>query len=292
MLSLAILALSGLLFLSAFVMHLVYFSSSYEGKQRMGFVLIRVAFLMLTLFFISEIVAHQLPVPVFAFGQALVFFAWTLAFVYLVLFVRAQNQSFGLILNPILTLLIGAAWFAFTLAKPDAAKEIPHALQNPLFIVHIGFAFFAYASFTLSFAAGVLYLIQSKQLKSKMGGTLYQKFPSLEELERLIFQPLFWGAPLLFLAILIGVFWSKSAFGHYWIFDPKTICTTLIALFYFIILGLRFGSALRGRQGAIFSMLAFGLVIVCFVGIRFIHGSHDYLQTNGSGAPAQGEVRV
>ena len=276
--SLNLLLLSCLFYTAAFIVHALNFSSIQEDKRRIAFVFMRIAFLLATLFFASEVIIHQLPVPVFAFSQALTFFAWSLAFVYLVLLVRVQNESFGLVLNPILMILTFTAWVTACLTTPDLSREIPQALVNPYFIIHIVCAFFAYASFTLSFAAGVLYMIQSRQLKSKRGGAIYQKLPSLEESERLISQPLLWGAPLLLVAAAVGMVWSKSAFGSFWILDPKTISTAVISLIYLIILILRFSSLLRGRQVALVSMIAFSLVIVSFVGTRFIHGSHNYLQ--------------
>ena len=53
-------------------------------------------------------------------------------------------------------------------------------------------------------------------LKSKNAGTFYHKLPSLEELEKLIYQPMIWGASLLGLAVVIGLVWSKAAMasGH------------------------------------------------------------------------------
>ena len=165
----------------------------------------------------------------------------------------------------------------FTHIKIDRELLKP-VLLNPYFTVHIISAFFAYASFTLSFSAGILYLIQYRELKSKTQGKFYHKLPSLEELERLICQPLIWGAPLLLTAMGVGILWSKSAFGEFWIFDPKTIATGVISSLYFLILYFRSVSSIRGKQVAVLSLVAFALVIFSFVGTRFIHGSHDFLQ--------------
>ncbi len=271
-----LLLFSGLSYAAAFALHWLSFSAYQEKSHRPAFALMRLGFLIATFYFAAEIIEHGFFLPVANFSQAMAFFAWSLAFVYLVLVVRAQSESFGLILSPILLTLTAAAyWGKFHFGNEGPVKPI---LLNPYFTVHIVSAFFAYASFTLSFAAGILYLIQNHELKAKKVGTFYHKLPSLEELEKLIYQPLVWGAPLLAAAVGIGIVWSKSAFGEFWILDPKTIATVVTAGFYFVILYLHYGSSMRGKQGALLSLCAFALVVFGFVGMRFIQGSHNFLQ--------------
>lgn len=260
----------------AFLIHYLSFSEVRGSAHRPAFGFMRVGFLISTFYFAAEAIEHGFFLPVANFSQAMAFFAWSLAFVYLVLVVKAQIESFGLILAPILLTLTTTAYLA-KLHLPSHETVKPFLL-NPYFTVHIISAFFAYACFTLSFAAGILYLIQYRELKAKKAGTFYHKLPSLEELEKLIYQPLVWGAPLLLTAIAIGIIWSKSAFGEFWIFDPKTIATAVIAVLYLAILYLRFISSIRGKQVAVMSLFVFALVVFSFVGMRFMEGSHNFLQ--------------
>lgn len=271
-----VLMLSALCYGAAFLLHWLSFSGIRQESHRFAFALMRLGFLIATFYFAAETLEHGFFLPVVNFSQAMAFFAWSLAFVYLVLVVKAQSDSFGLILSPILlTLTLASFWAKRHFAYP---QEIQPVLLDSYFIVHIVCAFFAYASFTLSFAAGILYLIQYRELKVKKAGTFYHKLPSLEALEKLIYQPLVWGAPLLAAAIGIGMAWSQSAFGQAWFFDPKTIATVVTAIFYFMILYLRYISSVRGRQVAVLSLFAFALVVFSFVGMRFIPGSHNFLQ--------------
>lgn len=259
----------------SFILHLVSFSG--RNAHRLAFLLMRIAFLIGTFALAGEAISEGFFLPVANLSQAMAFFAWSLAFVYLVLLVKIQSESFGLILSPVLFALMAGA----VLAKMHGdvrETPLPAALLNPYFVVHIAGAFFAYASFTLSFAAGALYLIQHRELKSRQAGTFYHKLPSLEELERLIYQPLVWGAPLLAIAAGVGFVWSKSAYGEFWVLDPKTILTGLTVALYSGILYLRYGASLHGKRGALFSLFAFAFVIFSFLGARFIQGSHNYLK--------------
>ena len=275
-LSVILLLLSGLCYAAAFLFHYLSFSEVKAIGHRPAFTLMRIGFLIATLYFGAEAIDHGFFLPVVNFSQAMAFFAWSLGFVYLVLIVKAQTDSFGLILSPILLMLTAAAYLAKRhFGDHDTVKPF---LLDPYFIVHIVSAFFAYASFTLSFAAGILYLIQHHELKLKRAGTFYHKLPSLEELEKLIYQPMLWGASLLLTTVVIGIVWSKTAFGEFWIFDPKTILTGVTVALYSVILYLRYGASLHGKRGAMLSFLAFAVVIFSFLGTRFIHGSHNYLR--------------
>ena len=272
-LSFGILLVSAAAYFAAFLFHWLSFAGVNEKGDRLAFALIRIGFLLNTFYFAAEGVEQGFFLPVATLSQALMFFAWSLAFVYLVLLARAQSDSFGLILTPILLMMMVAAGLGSHLTS----QPLP-AFKNPFFTVHIVSAFFAYASFTISFAAGILYLIQHHELKAKHAGTFYHKLPALEELEKLIYQPMLWGASLLLAAVGIGFVWSKSAYGEFWILDPKTIATGVITTVYFAILYLRSVSSLRGKQAAVLSLAAFALVLVSFIGTRFLQGSHNFLQ--------------
>lgn len=273
-LSVSILGLAGALYLSAFFFHLIAFLSEGERLNRWAIALVRVGFLVHTFFFFSETRTEGLVIPVSSFGQIMAFFSWALAFVYLVLLSRIQSESFGLILAPILALFVGAG-----LLKLDGGNVALPSPLSPYFILHLGTAFFAYASLTLSFVAGLLYLIQHHELKRKRGGTFYHRLPSLEALENLIYQPMGWGVFLLFIAIGIGFLWSKSAFGTFWLWEPKTVTTLGIGGFYSILLYLHYVLAARGKRVVVMSLLAFALVFFNFFGMNlFTKGFHQLLQ--------------
>ncbi len=264
-LSLSILGISAGLYLTAFFLHLAAFLGFVEKMNRGALVLVRVGFLVHTFFFFSESKTEGLLIPVSNFGHVMAFFSWALAFVYLVLLARVQSESFGLILAPLLAFLVGGGLLRFHAGQ----TSLPSPL-NPYFALHLGTAFFAYASFSLSFAAAVLYLVQHRELKRKKGGTFYHRLPSLEALEGLIYQPMAWGVFLLALAIGIGFLWSKSAFGTYWLWEPKTIATLGITLFYLGLVYVHYGRASRGKRPVVLSLIAFAFVFLNFFGTNFL----------------------
>lgn len=271
-LSISILIIAGLLYFAAFLLHLTAFLGLSERSNQWALLLMRIGFLIHTFFFFTDpfIVGAYgrtpLPsVPVSSFGQVMAFFSWALAFVYLVLLARVQSESFGLILAPLLSLFMGIGLFRFHSGQTSLPTPF-----NPYFILHLGTAFFAYASFTLSFTASVLYLLQHHELKRKRGGTFYHKLPSLEALEGLIHQPMAWGVFLLTLAIGIGFLWSKSAFGTYQLWEPKIVSTIAIACFYLVLVYFHYGAASRGKRLVVMSLVAFMFVFLNFFGMNLI----------------------
>ncbi|MCB9799251.1 MAG: cytochrome c biogenesis protein CcsA [Candidatus Omnitrophica bacterium] len=270
--SLFTLVLSATFYFLAFIVHLLSFGGHQEKGHRKALALMKIGFVIATVYFVVEAAGEGAMLPVENVSQALAFFSWSLAFVYLVLLSGSQNESFGLILTPVLIILLIAAGLCFHVVP---VKPLP--ALNPFFTVHIVAAFFAYACFTISFAAAVLYLIQQHELKSKHAGTFYHKLPSLESLDKLICHPMMWGSALLVLAVMIGFAWSKSAFDEYWILDPKTLATVAVSAVYAGILFLRYGSPVRTKHIALLSVVAFTLVLVSFIGMRFIQGSHNFV---------------
>lgn len=263
-LSSSLLVITGLLYFIAFVFHLAAFLGGSEQANRWALVLVRVGFLIHTFFFFLETKAEGSAFPVANFGEIMAFFSWSLAFVYLVLLAKVPSESFGLILSPLLSLLVIAG-----LLGVHSATTVPPSPLNPYFALHLGTAFFAYASFTLSFTASVLYLIQYRELKRKRGGNFYQRLPSLEALESLIYQPMAWGSFLLALAVGIGFLWAKSAFGTYWLWEPKTVSTIGIIFFYVALVYFHYGRSSHGKRWVVMNLIAFGFVFFNFFGMSF-----------------------
>jgi ABC-type transport system involved in cytochrome c biogenesis permease subunit len=268
--------------LLASVFHALSFWNLRESGHREGVRFLSAGLIGLTLFFILEAFRRHFFLPVLSHDQVLAFWAWSLAFVYLVLFSKIRSPSFGFILMPVLTAVIWLAVPTRIFCK-DLQQVIRPELLHPYFAIHLSTAFLAYASFAIAFAAGFLYLLQRHALKSKRAGVFYQKLPSLEELERLMVQPFFWGSALMTAALGVGLIWAEQAFQESWIFDPKTLVTALVILAYAGSAQLRRLGVLSARKMAVFSLILFSLTVFAFISMRFIAGSHDYEKPAAAG---------
>ena len=59
------------------------------------------------------------------------------------------------------------------------------AFQSIWLVLHVIFALVGYVGLTVAFAAGLMYLMQFRELKSKHFGAIFRFFPPLETLDRL-----------------------------------------------------------------------------------------------------------
>lgn len=263
---------------TAFLLHVLSFTDVLKKGHQAGYVMLQAGFLLGTLYFLSQGFQSGYFLPVVNMSAALAFFAWALAFVYLVLVGKARTASFGLILSLILFILVLGAAMTMGQGRDIHAMIRAHPfLLNPYFALHVVSAFFAYASFTISFVASVLYLVGCRELKNRQASGLYHKLPSLERLERMVSRPLLWGTPLLLITTLSGFVWAHSAFRSFMLVDPKTIVTLTVLGLYGVILWRYWVVAVRGKEIASLSALSFVYIVAGFITTFFLAARHNFL---------------
>ena len=262
----------------AFLLHVLSFSEIWKKGRRAGSVMLQAGFLLGTLYFLSQGFESGYFLPVVNMSAALAFFAWALAFVYLVLIGKARTESFGLFLAFLLCILMAGSLASFGHGRGIQAMVRDHPyLLNPTFVLHVVSAFFAYANFAISFIASILYLIECRELKKKNASSFYYKLPPLERLERMVCLPISWGAPLLLFATGTGLMWAKSAFGSYLLLDPKTIVTLVVLGCYLLILYRHWVASVRGKEMAVLSLIAFSVIVAGLIETFFLSGRHNFL---------------
>ena len=252
----------------AFVFYSIEFLDSARDKRiSWGSRFFEIGFMIHTLevfvraFADSKALAAKFYLPVASVGEASGFFAWSLAFVYLVLVRRLKTEGFGLILVPILVFFMIPSFFPF----PEQVLRTEH-FHNAYFLIHILSTFFGFSSFALSFIAAALYCIQDRSLKLKVLGNLYYRLPSLEDLEHFVFRTILWGLLLLGGGIASGAFWTKAAFGSFILKEPKSLASILTWCVYLVIIYLHEVSMMKGKRLVVLSLGAFVLVLFTFWG--------------------------
>lgn len=260
------------LYLLSFVLFAAHFWQGDEWKQWANRVLI-LGFFVSTVFVANEARVMGVILPVGAPYQALFFFSWSLVLIYLVMSWKLHLDTFGLVLLPLIMAMSGTA--LIFLRQPSAPDYPP----NQWFLIHVLTAFFAYASFALSFVGALLYLAQTRGLKSKKVNTFYHKLPSLEALESVVYRTMVLGFPLLTLALASGFLWTRDVYGGFWRWDPKFIASTLTWLIYLGILYVHYVSLIRGRKVVLASLFAFFCVLLTFLGVNFFEtGIHSFMR--------------
>ena len=212
--------------------------------------------------------------PVTNTYESLVFYGWVFALGYLALLparllTDRLRDTIGLFVA-----LMAASFMVLAsspLRSPEIVPLVP-ALRSHWLALHVSLVFVGEGFFTVSFVAGILYLVQSRKQKSPA------REEHLERLDRLIYQTIAIGFPFFTLGgLFFGAIWAKHAWGRYWGWDPKETFMLVTWLVYVLYLHVRLLSGWRGRRTAWLAVLGFLLALFTFAGVNFLlRGLHSY----------------
>lgn len=149
----------------------------------------------------------------------------------------------------------------------DDLAEAPRELRGVLLAPHVGLAFLAYALFFVASMTSAAYVFQDQHLKHRQTTGLFQRFPSLEQLDRTLFRLIGYGYPFFVVTLILGLLWvrvDKDLLGAQWWLSPKIILSGLMAAFYALTFHTRRFGLLRGRKLAYLVFIGFtSLLFAC-----------------------------
>jgi cytochrome c-type biogenesis protein CcsB len=176
-------------------------------------------------------------------------------------------RQVGAIVLPIAVGMVAYIW-----SLPAEMREINPlipALQNQtLMSVHVGSAIFAYAAFSVAFAAAVLYLIAANRNVAWL--------PSADLLDDLGFRAVTVGFPLMTATLILGSVWAHEAWGAYWQWDPKETSALFLWLVYAVYLHTRSLHGWHGNRSAYILLFGFAATIFTYFGNYVFGGLHAY----------------
>jgi len=215
--------------------------------------------------------------PVASLHESLSFFAWALICIYLLFDLRYRTAMLGAFISP-----LALALMIFGAAAPKQAPSLNPMLDSWWFPVHVTLAFLGHAVFAIAAAAGIMYLLQERMLKSKNFSGLFYRLPSLSTLDSMNYKCLTFGFPLMTMGIISGAIWANSAWGGYWRWDPKETWALITWFLYAALLHGRLTIGWRGRRAAIFAIIGFAFLLFTFFGVNtFLPGEHTFRNFTG-----------
>ncbi len=223
--------------------------------------------------------SHRLGIghaPLSNLYESLIFFAWTIILLYLLIEWRTRNKSIGTFATPLAFLTM--AYASFTNVSSDIQPLVP-ALKSNWLLAHVITCFVGYAAFGIAFGLSIMYLL--KRLEDPKNGNLFLRLiPGSSLLDELSYQMIAIGFILLTLGIITGAVWAHSAWGRYWGWDPKETWSLITWLVYAALLHSRMIRGWRGKKLAVLSIVGFFCVIFTYLGVNLIlSGLHSYAQT-------------
>ena len=250
---------------------LVYLISLRKKFSQLGTIALMGGFIVQSLALVSRYIEAG-HTPITNLHESLSFFAWSIVGVYLLLNWKYRVDVLAAFISPMAAVLIILASLF-----PKEILPVAPVLNSFWLPIHVIFAFIGDAMFALAFAAGVMYLIQERQIKSKKIGAFYHRLPALKVLDDLSYRCLTFGFPLLTLGIITGSVWAESAWGSYWSWDPKETWSLITWFLYAALLHGRLTVGWRGRRAAIFAIVGFAALVFTFLGVNLLlSGLHSY----------------
>jgi cytochrome c-type biogenesis protein CcsB len=213
-------------------------------------------------------------VPLTNLYESLVFFAWTIAIIYLLLERKFQLRIMGAFVAPFPFIIMAYA----ALTSKEIQPLIP-ALQSNWLVYHVITCFIGYAAFAVSFGLSILYLLKAsaEQRSGGQPGGFWGFMPKSPILDEISYKTVAIGFPLLTIGIVTGAFWANVAWGTYWSWDPKETWSLIVWLIYAAYLHARITRGWRGRRAAVLSIIGFAATIFCYLGVNLIlAGLHSY----------------
>ena len=185
-----------------------------------NFFVIALGFLFQTAFL--SVRGHALGrCPITNLFEVFIFLAWSVSLIYLLV-----GPAYRLSLMGAFTAPLVFALQTFALVAPiDRTHPLKHG-PAPWLEFHASVSLIAYGAFALAFVAGLMYLVQERQLKRHEISSMFYHFPPLTDLFAAITRLLWLGFVLLTLGIAAGFFtgqplpyvkvaWSLGVWGFY-----------------------------------------------------------------------------
>ncbi|NUO39581.1 MAG: cytochrome c biogenesis protein CcsA [Gemmatimonadaceae bacterium] len=206
--------------------------------------------------------------PLTGLGPSLSFAGLVLAATLLVVELAARDVSLTLIAAPLAALPTTCA----NLIGLVPGLE-PAGARGTWLFAHIALSFVGIGAFATAAAAGCMYLVERRELKSRRFGAIFRFFPPLATLDRVNHVAAIAGWLGLTLGVVLAVTYSLA-------YRELSVLKVVWAMgAWLAVSGIALGRVVGGwqaRRAAIYSSVSFAAVVVLYVAFRFA-------ESNGGG---------
>ncbi|MCE9608627.1 MAG: cytochrome c biogenesis protein [Chthoniobacter sp.] len=192
--------------------------------------------------------------------EVLIFLSWALVLFYLLIGPAYRLSLLGAFTSPLVFLFQTGA----LLLVGDVPSQ-PKLALNGWLELHAAISVVAYGAFALACVAGVMYLVQERQLKTHHLHSIFYHLPPIRDLAVANARLIIAGFALLTIGLGAG-FKLGSVFTH----SPLTAWSVVVWLGYGGLAALGGLQRISQRRVAWMSVAAFGGVLVTLAGLRFV----------------------
>jgi len=155
---------------------------------------------------------------------------------------------------------LAALFTGMALPFPTLNMPLPPILDTYWFELHVALAFFAYALFGIGALLGGAFLLKGRR--------------SLLDLE---YRAALTGYTFFSLSMVSGGIWGYYAWGTYWLWTAKELWTSILWLFYSLLLHLRAKGSSWDKGFAWLGIVGFLVALFTYLGVSiFMRSSHSF----------------
>jgi HemX protein len=244
-------------FLAAVVHTVIELRAKVFRPMRFNFFAIGLGFIFQTAFLSFR--GHQLGrCPITNLFEVFVFLAWSVALIYILVGPAYRLSLMGAFTSPLVLLLQG-----FALITPIDVRQPVQVSANSWLEFHASISLVAYGAFALACIAGVMYLVQERQLKTHHLHSIFYHLPPLTNLFAAITRLLWLGFTLYTLGIVSG-FLTGHPLPHI-----QIVAAIGLWLLYAAILQARYLKWLAPKRVAALCIIGFSAALALLWGITF-----------------------
>ena len=257
-----LLIVSTLCYLAAVVHTVIELRANVFRPLRFNFFAIGLGIIFQTAFL--SVRGHELGrCPITNLFEVFVFLSWSVALIYMLVGPAYRLSLMGAFTAPLVLLLQG-----FALIAPIDVRHPAQVPSNSWLEFHASISLIAYGAFALACIAGVMYLLQERQLKTHQLHSIFYHLPPLTNLFAAVTRLLWWGFALYTIGIVSGFFTGHPL--------PRTQVAAAIALWllYAAILQARHLKWLAPTRVAALCIIGFSAALALLWGITFTAELH------------------
>jgi HemX protein len=244
-------------FLAAVVHTLIELRAGVFRPMRFNFFAVALGFIFQTAFLSVRGRALE-RCPLTNLFEVLIFLAWSVALMYMLVGPLYRLSLMGAFTAPLVVFLQ-----TFALVSPVDIRHPVKLPANSWLEFHASISLVAYGAFALACIAGVMYLVQERQLKTHQLHSIFYHLPPLSDLFATITRLLWWGFGLYTLGIVSG-FFTGHPLPH-----VQVVAAIGVWLLYAVILEGRHLRWLAPKRVAALCIIGFSAALVLLWGINF-----------------------
>jgi ABC-type uncharacterized transport system permease subunit len=230
---------------------------------RFNFLAIGLGFIFQTAFLSMR--GHALGrCPLTNLFEVFIFLAWSVALFYMLVGPAYRLSLMGAFTAPLVVVIQG-----FALIAPIDKQHPVKLPANSWLEFHASISLVAYGAFALACIAGVMYLVQERQLKTHQLHSIFYLLPPLTDLFAAITRLLWWGFGLYTVGLASGFFVGQP------LPTVQVICAIAVWVLYAAILQGRHLRRFSPKRVAALCIVGFSAALTLLWGITFTAQMHS-----------------